>query len=536
MSLRVYITIAALLYADLTSAIPAPSAASSEPVNRTVFTIAEYQVAGNTLLPVIDIERAVWAHLGPERGIVDVEAARTSLEKAYHDRGYLTVQVDIPVQKVLRGVVTLNVTEAPVARLRVTGSRYYSLGAIRDSVPELAEGTVPNFLEVQNELGQLNRSADRQVTPVLRASTTPGAVDVDLQVKDKLPVHGSLEVNDRYSPNTSRTRLLAQLGYDNLFQRNQSLSVQYQVAPEEPDDTRVISASYAIPTRSGPVWALYAVDSASDIAAVGDLDVIGNGQIYGARYIRPLPPGDNGFYHSLTAGLDYKDFDEETVFEGAGSFTTPISYAPMSLQYRGTWAEPFFEPAWGPGSALSLRVGSNFLVRGLGTDAQEFADKRSGAGPSFFVLQLGLELDQMLPASWKLRANLDGQIANGPLVSNEQFSAGGAESVRGYLESERLGDNGWRANLELHTPDLLGGISERIDTSYLLFFVEGAGLRVLDALPGQDSHYWLSSLGLGVRFSALGLNMDLDAAHVLQDAYVTQAGDNRGHFRVSYAF
>ena len=47
-----------------------------------------------------------------------------------------------------------------------------------------------------------------------------------------------------------------------------------------------------------------------------------------------------------------------------------------------------------------------------------------------------------LPEGFQLFGKMQGQVADGPLVSSEQFSIGGLDTVRGYLESEALGDNG----------------------------------------------------------------------------------------------
>jgi hemolysin activation/secretion protein len=118
-------------------------------------------VAGNTVLPVRDIERAVYPHLGEKKTIANVEAAREALEKTYHSGGYLTVFVTIPEQKVEAGIVHLQVVQGEVSRLRVTGARYYSLNEIKARVPELAEGKVPYFPEVQEQLASLGRTADR---------------------------------------------------------------------------------------------------------------------------------------------------------------------------------------------------------------------------------------------------------------------------------------------------------------------------------------------------------------------------------------
>ena len=250
----------------------------------------------------IDIERAVTPYLGEGKTIKDIEAARQSLEKLYHDHGYQTVLVNIPQQEVSAGIVRLKSSKRPSGRCRSRDRAYHSLQVINATVPQLKGGVVPNFGEVQRKLAQVNHTEDLHVTPVLRASTTPGQVDVDLDVQDELPLHASLEADNRYSANTAQLRMIGEVSYDNLFQRNQSMSVQYQVAPEHPDEAEIWSVSYVIPTQSGLVWALYAVRSNSNIAAVGDLDVIGNGSIYGVRLIEPLPSPSADFLPQFHRG------------------------------------------------------------------------------------------------------------------------------------------------------------------------------------------------------------------------------------------
>jgi hemolysin activation/secretion protein len=506
------------------------------------FPVLEYRVEGNTLMQPIDIERAVMPFLGNGKTIKDVEAARQSLEKIYHDHGYQTVLVNIPQQEVSSGVVRLSVVEAPVGQVQIKGSRYHSLQVINATVPQLQGGVVPNFNEVQKELAQVNHTEDLHVTPVLRASATPGQVDVDLDVQDTLPLHATLEANNRYSANTSHTRLIGEFSYDNLFQRNQSLSVQYQTAPEHPADAKIWSVSYVIPTTGGLVWALYAVRSDSNIAAVGDLNVIGNGSIYGVRLIDPLPSTSPNFYHNFTAGLDYKDFKQDVVLQGAdSSIKSPAKYPPFTLQYTATWlgtldaAKHASAATTAARSSTTLDLSMSFLLRGLGTNAEQFANKRAGAGPSYFIFHPGLQRQQILPGNWSLVGKVDGQLASGPLISNEQYGAGGAESVRGYTESERLGDNGIRGSIELRTPQLLAGLP-RVAQSYLYAFGDGARVRILDPLPAQRTGFHLASLGLGLRFKVAGLLAELDGARVATAGYVTRAGSYSTQFRVNYAW
>jgi hemolysin activation/secretion protein len=524
----------------------ATPAAPAQAPEAKPFAILEYQVDGNTLLSTMDVEKAVMPHLGETRTIKDIEAARAQLENTYHDRGYKTVLVSIPPQQVQDGVVKLHVTEAAVGKLHVSGSRYHSLDRIKEEVPQLAEGTVPQFADVQTELAEVNRSADMRVTPVLRASETPGKVDVELMVKDSLPVHATLETDNHYSANTAHWRVSGILEYDNLFQRNQSISLQYQTAPSEPDDAKVASVSYVIPLPDNLVLALYGVKSDSNVAAVGDLNVIGKGDIFGARLIAPLPTSSREFYHSFTGGFDWKDLKQNVQVKDptTGDIQTvesPATYPVFTLQYSATWlGAPFSggaRPATYSGrSSTTFDLATSFTIRGLGTDEQEFADKRAGASDSFITLRPALTREQVLPHAWTLVGRIEGQLASGPLINNEGFVAGGFDSVRGYTEAERLGDNGIRGMLELRTPQLFMQRFSQLERSYFLAFVEGAHLRILEPLPEQIDEYSLASIGLGLRFKAHGFLLSVDGAHILRDGSVTLSGRNRGVVQFSYTY
>jgi hemolysin activation/secretion protein len=104
---------------------------------------------------------------------------------------------------------------------------------------------------------------------------------------------------------------------------------------------------------------------------------------------------------------------------------------------------------------------------------------------------------------------------NAPLISNEQYSAGGATSVRGYLEAERLGDLGAALSLELYSPPLVSG--ERVPDLRLFGFMDAASLRVEDPLPEQDASFRLGSAGAGLRFGGFGgMTAEIDWARALR--------------------
>jgi hemolysin activation/secretion protein len=523
---------------------PAPVPASAVPAAPVkLFPILEYRVEGNTVLAAGDVERAVTPYLGIRKSIKDVEAARSNLEKLYHARGYQTVLVNIPPQEVSTGVVRLAVVEAPVGHLEIKGSKYHSLQVIRSTVHELGSGVTPNFNEVQKELAAVNHTQDLHVTPVLRASTTPGQVDVDLDVQDTLPLHASLEVNNRYSANTAHLRTVGDVSYDNLFQAGQSASLQYQTAPDDPRNAKIWSLSYVIPTAAGPVVALYAVSSDSNIAAVGSLDIIGNGNIYGVRLIEPLPWPDNTFYHSVSVGFDFKDFKQVVDLQSASDISSPARYEPLSVDYSATWlgaadtSQHKTAAVTGSRSSTQLDLGASFVVRFLGgTDATQFAIKRSDADPNFLIFHPSIQRQQVLPDNFSLVGKIDGQLASGPLISTEQFGTGGLDSVRGYTEAERLGDNGIHGSLELRSPQLLNRDSPHITQSYVYLFGDAGRVRILDPLPGQISGFRLASEGIGLRFKLRNLTVDADGAKADTAGYVTRKGALSAQFLVNYAW
>jgi len=489
------------------------------------FDVFEFRVEGATLLPVIAVEKAVYPHLGEGKLLADVENAREALEKAYHQAGYLTVLVSIPQQKVENKVVRLLVTEAPVDRLRVVESRYFSLGAIKEGVPELAEGQVPNFPQMQAELAALNRSPDRRVTPVLRPGKTPGTVEVDLKVQDRLPLHGSVELNNRYSQDTSRARLNASIRFDNLWQRQHSIGLTLQTAPQNPRESQVVSANYTWPLDAGNFLSFYGVRSDSDVAAVGTLNVVGKGTILGARYILPLR-GRDGFFHTASVGVDYKDFDQSVNLIGSGGFNTPITYMPLTLGWDGTWL--------GEQRSSKLGLAFNFHLRGLVGDEQEFADKRFKGRPGYGYLRGNASHQRSFEGGWTLQARAGWQLAGQPLVSNEQLAIGGVDTVRGYLESAALGDRGLHGSLELQGPNLASWIGSSAQELRVLAFADAGMVKVIDPITAVDT-FTLSGVGLGLRLKmATGVSASLDWALALKAIGQTRRHDSRWYARLAY--
>ena len=498
--------------------------------DKPLFDILEYRVLGNTTLADRDIERAVYAALGPGKTIDDVEQARQSLEEAYHAAGFGTVFVDIPEQRTDDGIVRLRVTEGRVARVNVSGARYYSNGEIRNEVPSLRTGEVPNLPAVQSQLAALNsRTPDRRVTPVLKAGTTPGTLDVDLKVEDKLPLHGSLELNNRYTEDTSSLRLTAAVSYDNLFQKQHSASLIYQTAPENTDELVAIVGSYSfrVPSWDDSMLTLYAFDSNTDVATLGTLSVLGDGSLVGLRLARPAIER-GGMFHSFAFAVEYKDFLENIRVSEGESLATPIDYVNWTATYSGLRR--------GEGTTTAFNVGPALGIRGLSNESQEFAEKRYQGQANYLYLRGGLQHWRRLPHDLQLFVRLAAQASAEPLPSSEQVAIGGADSVRGYLEAAQLGDSGLSGGIELRSFWPATQLKLAPESAYVFAFFDAGVVSVVDPLPDQDRAVSLASFGLGVTAAWKGFDLGVDWAHALDSSGSVQAGDDRGLFSLSYGF
>ena len=494
------------------------------------FAIVEYVVDGNSLLAEDVIELAVSPFLGEAKTLRDVDGARAALEKKYHDAGYLTVMVSIPEQRVDSGEVALHVVEAGIDRLRVKGAEFTLPSGIKARIPELAEGKVPNFNIVQQQLTALNRSADIKVTPVLRAGKLPGTVEVQLDAEDQLPVHGNVEYSNRQTPNTSAQRLSANLRYDNLWQRGHSFGLTLQTAPSRPRDARVAVGTYVMPVGdNGNALSLFAVSSRSDFASLANapgLGLLGNSDTLGLRYMLAFG-GDASFTHNASVGFDRKRIGQTLIVLGGAGTNASISYMPVVTTYTARKA-----------SAQRITVfdaGITAGLRGLGGNEDvKFNAKRESASASFIALRAGVQLTEEL-GKWSMFGKLDAQLASGPLVPSEQYVAGGAESVRGYLEGERAADNGVHATFELRTPRYNPGHGDwRIGG--LLFF-DTARLTILQPRFPQPAHEQLGGAGVGLRIGVPhGVSFELDAARALTDGDTTRNGDKRVHARAIWGF
>lgn len=493
------------------------------------FMINAMDVSGATLLPQETIENVVAPFLGPDRTSDDVESARKALQAAFAAKGYESVQVDIPPQPnetFSQGIVQLKVTEVSVGAVAVTGSKFHSGSLVRDQLASLQPGRPLNLKTLQAELTSANRYPDREISPSFVPGKKPGTIDVELKVKDSLPVHGSLELNNDHSPSTTSLRAIGSIRWTDALRVGNTLSASYIVAPENRKETEVISASYNAPILGSP-WSvlLYGYKSNSNIAALGGSNVLGNGYQIGVRANYQLSAGTS--FQSLSAGADFKHFNQDIFVAGERAGSAPIEYVPLVLGYSFSKATERASIDLSLGATAGLRIFRRTGCFDVSADqsgtvpcriVDQFTNKDLDASENFFHLNLDASYVRSWRKDFVAALRISAQIADAHLVTNEQFAAGGMTSVRGYLQSEAVGDDGVVGSLELRLPSIAQHLPSIVNEFRLFAFIDAGKVHILRTLPDQAADFDLVGVGGGARLSLLDhLNGELSVGLPMTD-------------------
>ena len=193
--------------------------------------IHAYDIQGNTVLPPSNFG-VLTNYTGTNVTFPQLREGLGKLQLRYHELGFPTISVTLPPQKLTNGVVKVKIVEGRLDQIKITGNKYYSDENIRRALPGLTTNILLNTRWFQPELDAANQNRDRQIYPVISPGFEPGATMLELKVKDRLPVHGRVEVNDKSSPGTPLLRVDTAVQYGNLWQREHQFGVDYNFSPQ----------------------------------------------------------------------------------------------------------------------------------------------------------------------------------------------------------------------------------------------------------------------------------------------------------------
>ena len=528
------------------------------------FAVNKYLVTGNSVLPpeaMAMVLTNIDGAFGTNVSFDGIRAVMMELQKAYRERGYVTVSVGLPQQKLTNAVVKVKVTEGRLAAINVTGNRYFSSNNVMRALPSLYTNMLLNSHVLQRELDNANASRNRQIYPVIGPGPEPDTSELTLKVKDRLPLHARLEVNNQATPNTPDLRVNFSAQYDNLWDLEHQIGIQYNFTPNQfknsdPyhstlfDDPLIANYSayyrlplggyksveqqvnanpgsfgyneathqFQVPPPTGrPELTLYASRSTSDTGVqmgppkiILDTNLVSLGhqgagenvtlnEGLGFRLSLPLPAMGK-LVSTLSFGGDYKHYKSGSanadIFYELISTTNngsavkygnvlytmqtvqhpTVDYFPLNVGWNGSLPDslgttflnalanfnifPVSSEGYKQVTTTTYTTGTNGVVTTNVVTTTKSAHGNSfssvayttNARPNYVTLRLGADRVQTIYKDWSVKLHADGQWADGPLFSNEQYAMGGTTGVRGYQDGQAYGDTGWRFSIEPQTP------------------------------------------------------------------------------------
>ena len=559
-----------------------PAAASttntSPPATNAIPHIAvdAYNVIGNDLLSDDVLQGVLLKYTGTNVSFDDIGNMLKELTLEYRDRGYDTVSVTTPVQTITNGIIKIQIFEGTLASVKIIGNHYFSSNNIMRSLPGLKTNMILNSKLFQPELDRANANQDRQVYPQIGEGADPDTSTLTLVVKDRVPLHAKVELNNQNSPGTPDLRVNSSAVYNNLWQLDHSFGVQYSFSPElykqgsrwnfydqplvanysafyrlplgNPESIADLVAAnpgnfgfdeatrrFNLPPPSGAAELnVYASRSTIDtgvqdtasqvittttnllVTSFNEQQDITINENLGFRLSLPVRQFEP-IHSAFSTGLDYKNYqdtsDKSFVYNfyqqiptGGGitntvvtQFKSPVPtterilrYLPLSLRYDASLRDSLGTTAFGLGLSVNAWFSGNTM------ELQNITGSTESQG-HWVILTPSLSRDFNLYHNWIFSVHADGQWATEPLISNEQFGAGGVASVRGYHEGEVFGDTGWHISAEQKTPPhIVGFVNGKTPLTVRgSFYMDYANTFLLDP-QGRPGRTPLWGAGFGV--------------------------------------
>ena len=454
-----------------------------------------------------------------------------AITQLYLNEGFLTSRAVLG--SVEDGSVQILVIEGELEKIEIEGIHRLNLGYVCSRV-ELGAGFPLNMAKLEDQLRLLRANPlFENVEASLRAGSERGKSILALRVTEADPFKGNLAIDNYSPPSVGGERLSLNLLYRNLTGIGDEISASYRPRIETIDGTYRLELRYQAPLNpmNGTLQLKALIDRNKIVQeAFEELDIQGESERYEIRYRQPLlrTPREE---LALSLGFVYRD-GQTFAFGNPEPFSLGPDEDGVSrtsvFELGQEYTRRDVSGAWAFRS--QLRFGTDLF------DATE--NPSSIPDGQFFSWLAQVQRLQVLNDDNFLIIQGDLQLTPDSLLPSEQFVIGGGQSVRGYRQNVRAGDNGVRFSIE---DRITVARNEGGESIFIVapFFDLGYVWNVGDNPNPQFSQRFIAGLGLGLLWQPIKrLNLRLDYAPPLIDL------DDRGNnvqddgfnFSVNYQF
>jgi len=481
----------------LGAAEPEPPRALS---NATRVMVRRFRFEGNTVFSSNDLQRIVAPYTGREITSEELQEVRRAITLHYVKHGYINSGAVIPEQEVTNGIVTIRVIEGRMTEIKVTGNRWLREQYIQERL-NLSARQPLNMNRLRDELELLRQNPNvRQINAELEPGALPGEARLSVHVLDEQPFRLGLQVDNARPPSVGAEEIMLITADRDLTGHSDPLEIDYGIAEGgysqwKFSDFGNVGGSYSIPlTRFDTTLSAYG--NRSDFAIIEGIftnaNITSDSYRIGGSLRQPFYQTSDG---TLALAVAFERRYSETFVLGQ-----PQSVSPGEVDGKEKLSAIRFSQEWVSQSiqqVMAVRSTFSFGIDALGvTDNGTARNAKFWAwlGEGQYVRRLGHTANQVI-------LHAAGQWTDDQLLSLEQFSIGGANTVRGYRENELIRDRGFFASAELRVPLLYGKLGAPL-VQLAPFFDFGGGWNTGGSPNlGSTPVTTLSSAGIGLLVS-----------------------------------
>ncbi|MEG4417237.1 ShlB/FhaC/HecB family hemolysin secretion/activation protein [Microcoleus sp. LAD1_D5] len=482
----------------------------------TPIEVQKIQVVGSTILSQDEINALVNPLEGRSTTLEQLKQIADKITEIYLNRGYITSRAVLPPQTITAGVVQIQVIEGKLARIEVEGTKRLNPSYIRSRIRLGARMPLSTAsLEDQLRLLRVDPLFDN-VEASLRAGDNEGESILIVRVSEANPFQPTFSIDNYSPPSVGSERLGVSLRHRNITGKGDELAGAYY---RSIGDSDVFDFSYRVPLNAmnGTLQLRAAPNRNSIVQEPFDsFDISGKSHLFEVSYRQPLRRTPIEEF-ALSAGFTYQ------------TGRTFVAGEPVSFGIR--------EESKGVSTTSAIKLGQDYIRRDpqgawavrsqftIGTSLFD-ATQYEGSDPDgqFFSWLGQVQRVQRLNDKHLLILQADLQLSANSLLPSQQFVIGGGQSLRGYRQNVRSGDNGFRVSIEDRIT-LQRDASGNPKLQLAPFLDAGTVWNVANNPNKLTNQTFLAGVGLGVIWEPIQrVNLRVDYAFPL--VRISDKGDN----------
>jgi len=478
---------------EIKEELPAQPAAPESTGKTLINTI---NVTGATRLPAKEVQDIILPFQGKELTMGEMEKAAGLITDSYRQKGYITSRAYLPPQKIEGGVLEIRVVEGLMGELNVSGNRYFKTSLLKREVA-LKKGELFNYNYLRQRLSRINQYPDRNVRAVLLPGKEAGTTDVNLEVKDNLPIHLALDWDNFGSRFIHKDRYETILKHDNLLGFDDILTLQYQLA--QADTYELLSLRYLFPVNNKTDLGFFMAQTKLQLGREFEaLNARGKGRFYSLYGSHGLINTENVSL-SLRLGFDYKDIFNFQQNNETSRDRMRVLKTSFNLDVSDGFGRTILDN--------ELSCGIPDMMGG--SAAKDPGASVTGSGGKFVKNTISLLRLQKMPFASSLLWKNQIQVSPYTLTATEEYQLGGIANLRGYPPAEVVGDNGYTTTLEWSFPPYFIPKSVKVpfskakvtDALRWVLFYDWGNVKTHRPDAGEEKTQTLSDIGCGIRFN-----------------------------------